>query len=341
MIHDHHAGTVKLQAGFEILGKILVRHAGGNKQQCLIGHSALYRYGDHRLRRGEFPEALLIELIIFLAGDLALLALPQGHHGVQRFPFGYVLILRLVIGTALFSPGMGGQHPNGEADIVAVFLHQTAQRIFIQILAVFVLLFRTVGLQMHDDVSAHGILVAGFHGVAVHAGGLPAIGLIAAVFLCHHGDLIGHHECGVETHAELADDIGIRCLLSLQLALKLKAAAVGDHTQMVFQLTLVHADAVIADGQRAIFLIRRQDDAEIIPVQAHLIICQSQIAQLVDGVGGVGNDLPQEDLLVGIDGVDHQIQQPLGLRLELFLSHDMTPFIGRGRRTAPPLSHCL
>ncbi|CAN3966665.1 hypothetical protein HEAFMP_HEAFMP_12550, partial [Dysosmobacter welbionis] len=32
------------------------------------------------------------------------------------------------------------------------------------------------------------------------------------------------------------------------------------------------------------------------------------VAQLVTGVAGIGDDLPEKDLLVGVDGVDHQVQ---------------------------------
>ncbi len=39
-------------------------------------------------------------------------------------------------------------------------------------------------------------------------------------------------------------------------------------------------------------------------------------AQLVAGVGGVGNQFAQEDLLVAVQGVDHQVQQLLDLGLE-------------------------
>ena len=46
-----------------------------------------------------------------------------------------------------------------------------------------------------------------------------------------------------------------------------------------------------------------------------------------DGVGGVGDDLTEEDLLVGIDGVDHQIQQTLGFGFELFFTHVDSSFL--------------
>ena len=44
-------------------------------------------------------------------------------------------------------------------------------------------------------------------------------------------------------------------------------------------------------------------------------------AQLVAGVGGVRDQLAQEDLLVAVQGVDHQVQQLLdfGLEAQCFL----------------------
>ena len=62
-------------------------------------------------------------------------------------------------------------------------------------------------------------------------------------------------------------------------------------------------------------------DSKIVPVQAHLLIGEGLIGQLVHGIGGIGDDLPEENLLVGIDGVDHQVQQTLGLCPKLLLFH--------------------
>ena len=53
------------------------------------------------------------------------------------------------------------------------------------------------------------------------------------------------------------------------------------------------------------------------------IIGQRGIGQFVHGIGCIGNDLPQEDLPVGIDGIDHQVQQSLGLCFELLLFHSV------------------
>ena len=235
---------------------------------------------------------------------------------------------------------MGHQHPDGEADVVAVLLHQLIEGVFPQVLAVLVLLLLAVGLDVHDDIGAHSVLLAGLDGVAVHAGRLPAVRLIAAVLLGDDGDLIGHHEGGIEAHAELADDIGVGGLLALQLALELEASAVGDHAQIVLQIALVHADAVVADGQGTVLLVDGQGDLEVLPLQAHLVVGQAEIAQLVDGIGGVGDDLAEEDLLMGIDGVDHHVQQTLGLGFEFFLAHGFVLSMGMGGAAAPPLDIC-
>ncbi len=216
---------------------------------------------------------------------------------------------------------MGHEHPDGETDIVGILLHQLVQGILPQVLAVFVLFLFGVGLDVHDDIGAHRVLLAGLDGIAVHAGGLPPPGLVLTVFLRDDGDLVGHHERGIEAHAELTDNVGVGALVALHLLAELQAAGGGDNTQVVLQLLLAHADTVVADGQQTALLVNGQPDLKLVAGQAHLVVRQAQVAQLIDGVRGVGDDLPQEYLLMGIDGIDHQVQQALALRLECFFLH--------------------
>ena len=231
---------------------------------------------------------------------------------------------------------MGHHHLNGKADVVGVFLHQPAQGVFLEILTVFVRLLVAVGLDVHDDVGAHGVPGAGLDGVALQAVGLPAVRLLLAIFPGDNGDVVRHHKGGVEAHAELADDVGLGLLV--QPLAELVGAAGGDNAQVVLQLVRVHTDAVVADGEGAVFLVNGQGDGEILPLEPHVLVCQGQITQLVDGVGGVGDDFPQEDLLMGVDGVDHQVQQPLRLRLECLFFHKLTPLFcqQRGDALRPP-----
>ena len=97
------------------------------------------------------------------------------------------------------------------------------------------------------------------------------------------------------------------------------------------QLLFGHADAVIGDSQQAIVLIAGEQDAEIALVHAHGGIGQALIIKFVDGIRSVGDQLTQEDLLVGVDGVDHHVHQLFGFCLKLFLFH---MFLPHSRRNA-------
>ena len=263
-------------------------------------------------------ELVPVELVVLLRLYAGLAPLPDGHHGVQGVHLGVGLVLRLVLRGALLLPCFGDLHADGEADVVGVLAHQLLEPPGLQKLAV--LLVVGVGLDVHDNIRAHARLFALGDGVAVGPGGLPLVGGAAAVLFGHHSDAVRHHERGVEPHAELADDVGVLGVLP-HLLLELVGPGGGDDTQVVLQILFVHADAIVGDRQHPAFLVHGEVDLEVLAAHAHALVGEGQVAQLVTGVAGVGDDLPEENLLVGVDGVDHQIQQPLGLRLELLLCH--------------------
>ena len=265
-------------------------------------------------------ELVPVELVIFLLRDLALGPLPDGHHGVQGLHLGVGLILRLVLRGVLLLPGLGDLHTDGEADIVGILPHQLLELPVFQELAV--LLILRVGLDVHDDVGAHGFLFTFRDGVAVGPGGLPFEPALGPVLPGHHGDLVRNHEGGIKAHAELADDVGVLGVVS-QLLLELIGAGGGNDAQVVFQVRLVHTDAVVGNRQGPGVLVHGDLNFEIPPVHPHGAVGEGLVAELVTGVAGVGDDFPEENLLVGINGVDHQVQEPLGFRFELFFRHDL------------------
>ena len=81
------------------------------------------------------------------------------------------------------------------------------------------------------------------------------------------------------------------------------------------------ADAVVGDGDRTGFLVERHADLEVAIITIERRIVQRFEAQLVAGIRGVGNQLAQEDFLVAVQRVDHQVQQLLdfGLKAQRFL----------------------
>mgnify|MGYP006900019992 CR=1 FL=1 len=80
---------------------------------------------------------------------------------------------------------------------------------------------------------------------------------------------------------------------------------------------LGHTDTGIADGQGLLLLVGDDVDAEVLARVELGRVREGLIADLVEGVGGVGDELSQEDLLVGVDSVDDQRQKLRDLSLEL------------------------
>ena len=325
VLHDQHTAGVELQSLLIILGVEIIGRLAGDEQQRLIGDRALHGDGEHSLGRHIVKELFLIELVVFLVAHLALAALPQGHHAVDGLHFLDVLVLGLVVGAALLAAVGRHLHLDGVADIVGILADQLRKLVLLQKFGVVLPL--GVGLDVHDDVGAHAVALRLGDGVAVRAGGFPHPRLVLAVFLRDHSDGVGHHEGGVKAHAELADDVHLFVFLVLLRHFLAEAvgAGGGDNAQVVFQIFLVHADAVIRNGEGPRLGVRLEEDPEITAVHAHVLIRQRQIAQLVLGVAGVGDQLAQEDLLVRVDRVDHQVQQALGLCLKLFFCHISQP----------------
>ena len=324
LFHDQHAGSVQGQTLLVLLGVEVVGAVAGHEQQGVVVGSALGAAHDDPGGVGIVAELVLIEGVVFLIGHFALLLLPDGDHAVQGLQLGVGLPLGLVVlGLGVrfrLLAALFALHLDGIAHIVAVFLHDGHDAVLIQEVVVVVGL--GVGLDVQDDLGAGGILLSRGHLVAVHTGGFPLPGLVRAVGLGDDGDLVGHHEGGVEADAELADDVDVLVLVVL---LKVQGAGVGDGAQVLFQLRFGHADAVILHGEDAVFLVAGDQDAEIALVHAHGGVGQALIIQLVDGVRGVGDQLPQENFLVGVDGVDHHIHQLFALCLKFFLGHSTKP----------------
>jgi hypothetical protein len=101
---------------------------------------------------------------------------------------------------------------------------------------------------------------------------------------------------------------------------KASRARAGDGAEVLRQIGLAHADAGIGDGERARFLVRH--DAQLgLFRQAERVVGQRLEAAAVHGVGGVGDQLAQEDLALGVERVDHQIQQAADLGAEFMPLH--------------------
>jgi len=86
-------------------------------------------------------------------------------------------------------------------------------------------------------------------------------------------------------------------------------ARLGNGTQVVDEVGLGHADAAVDDGQGLGLLVGHDLDEEVLLGLQLGGICEGLVADLVEGIAGVGNQLSEEDLFVGVEGVDDQAHQ--------------------------------
>ena len=68
--------------------------------------------------------------------------------------------------------------------------------------------------------------------------------------------------------------------------------------ERIDEISLIHADAIISDDELALILIERDCDAESGIVTDQLGFCDALIAELLASIGGIGDQLAQENIAV-------------------------------------------
>ena len=274
---------------------------------------------DHTRGVGEVVEVRLVELVVFLIGHVGLAALPNGHHGIDGLALGVVLEFGLVIVAGVFGLRLFARlvaiHGNGIAHVVAVLLDKVLQTPLGKVRVVFFLV--GVVFQRKDDIGAVPGALGFLDGVALNAVADPRPRLVAAERAAHDAHLFGDHECGIEAHAELADDIHVVALGLVVFGLELERAGMGDGAQVLLELVFGHADARIAHGNGARVFVERRMNGQLIFGKLHVGVGEALEIELVHGVGRVGDKLAQEDFLIRVNRIDHEVEQLFTLCLEL------------------------
>ena len=326
LVHDHDAGAVELETGVGFTGEHVRRSLGRDEQQRAVGDQALGVDADDGQRVVLVVELVLIKRDALLIRRFLAAALPDGDHAVDGLLLGLRDHLHLRLALFVLLAGVDpvallDVHDDRPADIVGILADEHHELPVFEIGGV--LLAGLVFFDVHDDVRADGVLLGLGDGVAVRAGADPLVGRVAAVGASDDRDLVGDHERGIEANAELTDNVdgGVLLRVLAEAVLELQRAAARDDAEVAVELLLRHADAVIRHRDRARVLIRGDADLEIAARHAHVFIRERLVAELVDRVRGVRDDLAQEDLLVRVDRVDHHVEQFFRLGLELFLCH--------------------
>ena len=132
--------------------------------------------------------------------------------------------------------------------------------------------------------------------------------------MVYSSHLVCHEVCRVETHTELTDHRDVSAGLErLHEGLR---AGLGDRAEVVDEVGLGHADAAVDEGQRLGLLVGLDLDEEVLLGVQLARVGQRLVADLVEGVAAVGDQLPEEDLLVGVEGVDDERHELRDLGLE-------------------------
>ena len=81
------------------------------------------------------------------------------------------------------------------------------------------------------------------------------------------------------------------------------SSRLGDGTKVVHEVSLGHTNTGIADRKNLVLFVRCDADVEILATVEHGRVGEGGIADLVKGIGRVGDEFPEEDLLVGVESV--------------------------------------
>jgi hypothetical protein len=178
--------------------------------------------------------------------------------------------------------------------------------------------FGLVGLHMQHDLGAALSLFDHLQRVVALSCRFPAY----AMFLRQAGaprgqrDTVGDDEAGIEADAELADQLRILLLVAAELAEELARTGFGDGADVFDDFLPVHADAVVANRDGFCILVDADPNLQFGIGFEQRGIGQCLEAQLVGGIGGIRDQFAQEDFLVAVQGMNHQLQELLDLGLK-------------------------
>ena len=335
LLHNQHVGAVERQALLVVLAVQIERGAARHKQQGIVLERALGMEADGARWIVKVVERGLVELVIVLLLNIGAVLLPDRRHGVDGLELLVVLVLGRVVIASILGLGLlaalGHHHLDRVTHIVAVLLNQALEAPLGQ--EAIVGLGLAVGIELlvlaqrQDNIGTVLGALAVLDGITLKTIRLPHVSGVLPIGAADNLYVAGNHKGRVEAHAKLADDVDIGALLLGVLGLKLLGAGMGDGAQIALELLGGHANAVIRDGNGAGVFIKRDANSQVALVELDARVLQALKVELVDGVARVRDKLAQEDFLIGVDGVDHEVEQffALGLKLTHVQSFRATP----------------
>ncbi len=226
---------------------------------------------------------------------------------------GVFLVFDLVLGT----------QPEGRnrVDVLAVEIdrerHERAVAFEDGLDLVFLGVVFAVVFELNDNLGAAAFAFDLVNGVGTGSVAGPDVSLL--LFLPGAGvdlDRLGDHEGRVEPDAELTDEVvvlGAALLDGLEEGL---GAGMGDGAEEFDQLVAGHPDAVVLDREGLGLVVGGEVDLEFQLVVDDLFLGNLRVAELLERIGRVGDEFANENLLLGVERMDDDIEQLLDLGLE-------------------------
>ena len=85
--------------------------------------------------------------------------------------------------------------------------------------------------------------------------------------------------------------------------LKYLCPRLGDGTKVVHHVSLGHANATVPDAEDLIIFVRSYADEEVLLGFKNGGVSERSVANLVKGIGTIGDDFTEENLFVGVEGI--------------------------------------
>ena len=327
---------VKLHTRLVISMIQVERSLGRNVQQGGVLYAALCLVVEDLHRLLPLMELILDKLSIFFLANLVLALGPERLHGVEGFQLNLLDFLCALDDFALIVTRHFlclKIHLNRVAHIVRILLYQILQipgigKVLLCLIPVEIL------AKSNRDGGTAAFLLAILQGIGTVTGRLPANSLASTSLAGSNSNLLCYHESRIEAHAELPNHFLVRqlriiLLCLLQLLQKCLGAGLGNSTDILYHLVPGHADTVIGNSQGMTILVRHQENLIILVALKNITVLQGLKMQLVNSIRRIGNQLTEENLVIGINAVNHQIQQLFSLCLKFMgcLCHKkLSPF---------------
>ncbi|RMS43886.1 hypothetical protein ALP66_05703 [Pseudomonas amygdali pv. photiniae] len=305
LIHDEDALHIELQAARCFALIQIKRSTRRHVQQRSVFQLAFNLVMAPAQRVLVVVRDMLVELLILLILHLGARTGPEGAGAVDGFPLQRRCLLAFGCRSLLF-----GQLDR-QGDMVGVFFDDVTQTV-----AVSEFLFTV--FQVQNNTGATISLVDGGNFELAFALGGPVHAFIRwrAGTTAEHFDLIGNDECRIETHAELTDQVRVLLLVARQVFHEISGAGLGDGPKMGDHIFTAHTDAVVFKGNGLRVLVEAHADLQLGAAFQQLRLGQRFKTQFVDRVRRVRDQFAKENFLVGIQRMDHEVQQLLYLGLE-------------------------